>query len=258
MERWTHCEFQRHHGEGREGKCEGRIEKCEFLARESVSSSPIVQIFGKGKCKFIANFSATMVTSLPSFSLSLCISLSLSHQKYLTHNIGSASALPMISSLKKINTAFQQIFKGGSYKIFAASYENITQWSHLLFFWSWSDAKATQTLQKGFGIKAGPPPPWFEFLAIFDFLHPDIEEVQRHLLWKFYKKIGRKSWSNVPPKLLACIGFLYKVVHKIGRLRKFNRSREIEINFLTAWTISMIFGTLVQHAPGYKTLPQIF
>ena len=30
-----------------------------------------MQIFGKGKCKFIANFSATVVTSLPSFSLSL-------------------------------------------------------------------------------------------------------------------------------------------------------------------------------------------
>ena len=56
----------------------------------------------------------------------------------------------------------------------------------------------------------------------------------------------------MPPKLLACIGFLYKVVHKIGRLRKFDRSREIEFNFLTAWTISMKFGTLVQHAPGYK------
>ena len=51
------------------------------------------------------------------------------------------------------------------------------------------------------------------------------------------------------------LGFLYKVVHKISRLRKFNRSREIEINFLTAWTK---FGTLVQHAPGYKTLPQFF
>ena len=62
----------------------------------------------------------------------------------------------------------------------------------------------------------------------------------------------------MPPKLLACIGFLYKVVHKIGRLRKFNRSREIEFNFLTAWTISMKFGTPVQHAPGYKGLPQIF
>ena len=62
----------------------------------------------------------------------------------------------------------------------------------------------------------------------------------------------------MPPKLLACIWFLYKVVHKIGRLRKFNRSREIEFNFLTAWTISMKFGTLVQHALGYKIVPQIF
>ena len=70
--------------EGRDGKCEGRNEKCKFLARESVSSSPIVRIFGKGKCKFIANFSATMVTSLPSLSLSLCISLSLSLSLCLT------------------------------------------------------------------------------------------------------------------------------------------------------------------------------
>ena len=54
--------------------------------------------FWQGKCKFIANFSATMVTSLPSLSLSVCLylSLSLSHRMYLTHNIGSASALPII------------------------------------------------------------------------------------------------------------------------------------------------------------------
>ena len=64
------------------------------------------------------------------------------------------------------------------------------------------------------------------------------------------KEIQRKSWSNEPPKLLACIGFLYKTVHEIGRLRKFNRSREIEFNLLIAWIISMKFGTLVQHAPG--------
>ena len=38
-----------------------------------------------------------MVTSLPSLSLSLSVSLSLSHRKYLKHNIGSASALPIIS-----------------------------------------------------------------------------------------------------------------------------------------------------------------
>ena len=56
------------------------IRRCTFLARRSA--------------KLIANFSATMVTSLPSFSLSLY--LSLSHRMYLTHNIGSASALPII------------------------------------------------------------------------------------------------------------------------------------------------------------------
>ena len=70
-----------------------------------------MRIFGKGKCKFIAKFSATMVTSLPSLSLSLsvCISLSLSlslslsHRKYLTHNIGSASALPIIRTLGEMH-----------------------------------------------------------------------------------------------------------------------------------------------------------
>ena len=28
------------------------------------------------------------------------------------------------------------------------------------------------------------------------------------------KKNQRKSWLNSPPKLLACVGFLYEVVHK--------------------------------------------
>ena len=102
------------------------------------------------------------------------------------------------------------------------------------------------------------PPPWFEFLVIFDFLEPWYRTIERHLLWKFHKKIQRKSWSNVPPKLLACIRFLYKVVHKIGRLRKFNRTREIEFTFFIAWTIFMKLGTLVHHVHGYKMLPQIF
>ena len=62
----------------------------------------------------------------------------------------------------------------------------------------------------------------------------------------------------MPPKLLAYIRFLYKVVHKNGRLRKFNRSREIEFNFFTAWTIFMKLGTLVHHVHGYKILPQNF
>ena len=93
----------------------------KFLATESVNSAPFkrgktqVQIFWQGKAqnsspilrctflarrsaKLIANFSATMVTSLPSFSLSLSLylSLSLSHRMHLTHNIGSAFALPII------------------------------------------------------------------------------------------------------------------------------------------------------------------
>ena len=72
-----------------------------------------VRIFGKGKCKLIANcanFWQVKVCSSPilarqwwrhfrlslSLSLSLYLSLSLSHRKYLTHNIGSASALPII------------------------------------------------------------------------------------------------------------------------------------------------------------------
>ena len=38
-----------------------------------------------------------MVTSLPSFSLCISPSLSLSHRMYLTHNIGNASAFPIIS-----------------------------------------------------------------------------------------------------------------------------------------------------------------
>ena len=65
--------------EGRDGKCEGRNEKCEFLARESVNSSPILAR-----------------QWWRHFRLSLSVSLSLSHRKYLTHNIGSASALPII------------------------------------------------------------------------------------------------------------------------------------------------------------------
>ena len=80
------------------------------------------------------------------------------------------------------------------------------------------------------GVKAGPLE--FGFWSFLTFLHHGIE-VERHLLWKFHKKIQRESWSNVPPNFLACIRFLCKVVHKIGRLRKFNRVREIELNFFT-------------------------
>ena len=83
------------------------------------------------------------------------------------------------------------------------------------------------------------------FWSFLTFLHHGIEKVEMHLVWKLHKKFKGKVGQIMPPKLLACIGFLYKVVHKIGQLRKFNRSREIEFNFFTAWTIPKKFGTLV-------------
>ena len=91
-----------------------RFEKVQpFLATESVNSAPFkrgeteVQIFGQGKAqnsspklrctflarrsaKLIANFSATMVTSLPSFSLSLSLSLSLCISLSLSPNVPHA------------------------------------------------------------------------------------------------------------------------------------------------------------------------
>ena len=71
--------------------------RWKFLARKRAKLFAItkVHILERKSAKLIANFSATKVTSLPSLSLSLCISLS--HWAYLTHNIGSASALPLIS-----------------------------------------------------------------------------------------------------------------------------------------------------------------
>ena len=96
------------------------------------------------------------------------------------------------------------------------------------------------------------------FWSFLTFWHHGIEDVERHLLWKFHKKVQRKSWLNVPPKLLACIRFLYKVVHKIGRLRKFNCSREIEFNFF--YRLDYLYGTW-HTCSSYlwlQTLPQIF
>ena len=104
-------------------------------------------------------------------------------------------------------------------------------------------------------FKAGPLD--LSFWSFLTFLHHGIEEVEKHLLWKFHKKIRRKSWSNVPPKLLACIRFYTKLYTK-SALQKFNRAREIEFNFFVAWTIFMKLGTLVHHVHGCKRLPQIF
>ena len=113
--------------EGRDGKCEGGNEKCEFLARESAiyrqferDNGDVTSVSGdlsvkgetgsvkgetisanilQGKVQIYRQFErdsgdVTSVSLLPSLSLSL----SLSHRLYLTHNIGSASALPIIQN----------------------------------------------------------------------------------------------------------------------------------------------------------------
>ena len=70
---------------------------------------------------------------------------------------------------------------------------------------------------------------------------------------------------NAKEKLVKCAAkfarlhrVLYKVVDKTGRLRKFNRAREIEFKFFILWTISTKLGTLVHHVPGCKIVPRIF
>ena len=86
-----------------------------------------------------------------------------------------------------------------------------------------------------------------------------VEKTQRRIFCEnFIKKSQRERWSNVPPKLHPCIRILYKVVHKNGRLRKFNRSREIEFNFFTALTIFVKLGALVRHVHGYKICLRVF
>ena len=61
--------------EGRDGKCEGRNEKCEFLARESVSSSPIFEFLARES----VNSSPILARQWwRHFRLSLYLSLSLS------------------------------------------------------------------------------------------------------------------------------------------------------------------------------------
>ena len=51
------------------------IRQKVYFSATLMTSHPF-QIFGKGNCKFIANFSAKLVTSLPSLPVSLSLSLS--------------------------------------------------------------------------------------------------------------------------------------------------------------------------------------
>ena len=66
-------------------------------------------------------------------------------------------------------------------------------------------------------VEAGPPPPLdLSFWSLLTFFHHGIEKVERHLVWKLHKKNSKESWSNVPPKLVACIawGFCAKFYTK--------------------------------------------
>ena len=88
-------------------QCPSRMEKLKwnFLVKKGAKFIANFSVLARKGARFIAKFSATNVTSLPSHSLSLSFSLSLSlslcfslsHRAHLTHNIGSAFALPIIS-----------------------------------------------------------------------------------------------------------------------------------------------------------------
>ena len=69
---------------------------------------------------------------------------------------------------------------------------------------------------------------WLEFLVIFNFFAPGQWKKKVWILCKKCIKMQRKRWSNVPSKLLACIGLIneVKVVHKIGHVWKFNLAQE--------------------------------
>ena len=93
-------------------------------------------------------------------------------------------------------------------------------------------------------IKAAPPLVLSSW-SFLTFVHHGIDEVEKHLLWKFHKKIHRKSWPNVQPKLLACLRFLCKVVHKISRLKSSIALGRLNLTFLplglSLWNLAHLF-----------------
>ena len=76
------------------------ILRCKFLARKGAKFIANFSVLARKGAKFIAKFSAsaTNVMSLPSHSLS--------HRAHLTHNVGSASALPIINPEYFVRTQF--------------------------------------------------------------------------------------------------------------------------------------------------------
>ena len=95
------------------------------------------------------------------------------------------------------------------------------------------------------------------FWSFLTFLHHGIEKVERHLLWKFHKKLKEKL-----VKCATKVARLHRVsiqsCTQNGRLRKIIRTQEIEFNFFISWTIFMKLGTLVHHVHGYKICLRFF
>ena len=71
-------------------------------------------------------------------------------------------------------------------------------------------------------------------------------------------KIQRKSWSNVPPKLLACSMHNYSFFTKLYTNRPSPKVRSRDWSQIPAWKISMTLSTLVHRVHGYKSLLQSF
>ena len=69
------------------------------------------------------------------------------------------------------------------------------------------------------------------FWSFLTFLHHDIEEVERHLLWKFQKKNSKEDLVKCATEVARFHKVSIQSCTQIGRLRKFNRAREIEFNF---------------------------
>ena len=95
------------------GKCKKLIGNCA--------------IFWQGKCKLIANFSATMVTSLPSLSVSLYLSLSVSLS--LSLSLSHTPNVPHAQYRKRFRASYNR-------KRFRASYNTERErerrkWRHL-------------------------------------------------------------------------------------------------------------------------------
>ena len=105
-----------------------------------------------------------------------------------------------------------------------------------------------------------PPPLIWVFWSFLTFLHHSIENLETHLLWKFHQKIQTKKLVKCATKVARLHNYKVsiQVVHKIGRLQKFNCARKIEFNFFTAWTIFMKLDTLVHHVHGYKSCLRFF